>query len=85
MDEKTMKERWNDMLAGIISTKRLKELTGKKAYYRSIGRVYSKYTPAQLRDMHARGVRVKNPKVAQDIAVQHQAWLEKNRHRFATT
>lgn len=77
MDKDEKKKSWNEMLSGLISTKRLYELTGQKAYRRGIGRLYSKYRPKDLREMHARGVRVKNPKVGAQIAAMHQAWADK--------
>lgn len=68
---------WNAMLAGIISTVELLASTGQRAYRPGIGRVYSKYTPAQIHAMRMRGHKVKNQLINEHTNAMHNRWYKK--------
>lgn len=71
------KRLWNETMAGIVSTAALMKLSGQRAYNRSYGRVYSKYTPLEIHRMRTAGTPVRNPKQAADITARHDAWMAK--------
>lgn len=72
---------WEMVQQGILSTAEYTKRTGMRVLLGG-KRHHSKYTYKQLREMHAKGIRIKNPKIAAHVQSQHESWYAKNQHRF---
>lgn len=73
--EKYLDDPMEKVRRGEMSTKELKKQHGQKAGIRGVGRVYSKYTRAEQKEMTKKPAKVKNPKQILQAQQMHEKWL----------
>lgn len=69
-----IKAKLREVIEDRISPRAFKKLTGRSIWISGQWRDNSKYTRAEPRSFHARGIPVRNPAIAENIRKNYERW-----------